>query len=102
MTDFPQTITVVDKRIYGETLFHIFAQDEIYNNTYMNRIILDFKNLLNFTHFDKFHHDYSNTITTQLEYKGVQRKVCFTYALNFLINILKRLYKRTLTEKILK
>ena len=44
LTDFP-----INKRLYKETLFHIFSQDEIYSNTYMDRIILDFKNILNLT-----------------------------------------------------
>ena len=66
LTDFPIT-----KRLYRETLFHIFSQDEIYSNTYMDRIILDFKNILNLTYFDKLHHDCSNTTTTQKEHKNV-------------------------------
>ena len=66
LTDFPIT-----KRLYKETLFHIFSQDEIYSNTYMDRIILDFKNILNLTYFDKLHHDCSNTTTTQKEHKNV-------------------------------
>ena len=66
LTDFPIT-----KRLYKETLFHIFSQDEIYSNTYMDRIILDFKNILNLTYFDKLHHDCSNTATTQKEHKNV-------------------------------
>ena len=43
----------------------------------MDRIILDFKNILNLTYFDRIHHDCSNTATTQQEHKNVQRKVCF-------------------------
>ena len=43
----------------------------------MDRIILDFKNLLNTTHFDRLHHDCSNTTVTQQEHKNIQRKVCF-------------------------
>ena len=66
LRDFPIT-----KRLYKETLFHIFSQDEIYSNTYMDRIILDFKNILNLTYFDKLHHDCSNTTTTQKEHKNV-------------------------------
>ena len=57
LADFPQTITVVDERLYEEALFYIFSQNEIYSNTYMDRIILDFKNLLNPTHFDRPHHE---------------------------------------------
>ena len=41
LTDFTQTITVVDERLYGEALFHIFSQNEIYSNTYMDRIMTD-------------------------------------------------------------
>ena len=67
----------INKRLYKETLFHMFSQDEIYSNTYMDRIILDFKNLLNLTYFDRIHHDCSNTTTTQQEHKVVQRKACF-------------------------
>ena len=44
LTDFPQTITVVNKRLYGEALFHIFSQNEIYSNTYMDRIMANFEN----------------------------------------------------------
>ena len=72
LTDFP-----INKRLNKETLFHMFSQDEIYSNTYMDRIILDFKNLLNLTYCDRIHHDCSNTATTQQEHKDVQRKVCF-------------------------
>ena len=43
----------------------------------MDRIILDFKNILNLTYFDRIHHDCSNTTTSQQEHKNVQRKVCF-------------------------
>ena len=42
LIDFPQTITVVDERLYGEALFHIFSQNEIYSNTYIDRIMTDF------------------------------------------------------------
>ena len=52
------------------------------------------ENFLNSTDFDKLHHDYSNTTTTQQEHKGVQRKVCFiTYALNFINDILIKHFK---------
>ena len=71
LTDFPQTITVVDERLYGEALFHIFLQNEIYSNTYIDRIMTDFEIFLNSTQFDRLHHDYSNTTTTQQEHKGV-------------------------------
>ena len=40
--------------------------------------MVDFVKILNSTHFDKFHHDYSNT-TTQQEHKGVQKKIMFYY-----------------------
>ena len=72
LTDFP-----INKRLYKETLFHIFSQDEIYSNTYIDRIILDFKNILNLTYFDRPHHDCSNTTITQQEHKRVHRDVCF-------------------------
>ena len=39
LIDCPWTITVVDERLYGEALFHIFSQNEIYSNTYMDRIM---------------------------------------------------------------
>ena len=58
LTDFP-----IKKRFYEKTLFHIPSQNEIYN-IYMDRMILDFKSLLNLTYFDRIHHDYSNTATT--------------------------------------
>ena len=84
LTDFPQTITVVDERLDVEALFHIFSQNEIYSNTYIDRIMADFEKNVNSTHLDKLHHDYSNTTTTQQEHKGVQKKVCFIiYTLNF-------------------
>ena len=77
MTDFP--ITIVDERLHRKALFHIFSQNEIYSNTYKtDRIMVDFVKILNSTHFDKFHHDYSNT-TTQQEHKGVQKKILFYY-----------------------
>ena len=34
LIDFPQIITVVDERLYGEALFHIFSQNETFSNTY--------------------------------------------------------------------
>ena len=42
----PLTSFTINKRLYKKPLFHMFSQDEIYSNTYMDRIILDFKNLL--------------------------------------------------------
>ena len=71
----PLTGFTINKRLYKKPLFHMFSQDEIYSNTYMDRIILDFKNVLNLTYFDRIHHDCSNTATTQQEHKDVQRKV---------------------------
>ena len=65
LIDCPWTITVVDERLYGEALFHIFSQNEIYSNKYIDRIMTDFEIFLNSTHFDRLHHDYSNTTTTQ-------------------------------------
>ena len=67
----------INKRLYEEILFHIFSQDEIYSSICMNRIILDFRNILNLTYFNRSHHDYSNTVATQQEHKSEQRKVCF-------------------------
>ena len=60
LTDFP-----INKRLYEKTLFHIPSQNEIYSDIYMDRVILDFKNPLNPTHFDKLYQDYSNTTATQ-------------------------------------
>ena len=105
LTDFPQTITVVDERLYGEALFHIFSQNEIYSNTYMDRVMADFVKFLNSTHFDKLHHDCSNTTVTQLEHKGVQGNVCFIiYTLNFkndfLIKYFKEISQKTLLKRI--
>ena len=74
LIDFPQTITVVDERLYGETLF---SQNEIYSNTYKDRIMADIENFLNSTHLDRLHHDCSNTTITQQEHKRVHRDVCF-------------------------
>ena len=54
----------------------------------MDRIMADFVKLLNSTHSDRLHHDYSNT-TTQQEHKGVQKKVC---------SIGKRVLKMNLKE----
>ena len=94
LTDFRQIITVVDERLYGEALFHIFSLNEIYSNIYMSRIMVDFEIFLNSTHFDKLHHGYFNTTTTQQEHKGVQRKVCFIiYTLNFKNDFLIRHFK---------
>ena len=70
LTDFP--IIIIDERLYGEALFY---QNEMYSNTYMDRIILE--KFLNSTHSDKLHHDYSNITTTQQEHKGAQKKVFF-------------------------
>ena len=64
----PLTSFTINKILYKETLFHMFSQDEIYSNTYMDRIILYFKNLLNLTYFDRIHHDCSNTTITQQEH----------------------------------
>ena len=79
LIDFPQIIIVVDERLYGEALLHIFSQNEIYSNTYKtNRIITDFINFLDFSpsNIKRLHHDYSYT-TTQHEHKDVHKKVCF-------------------------
>ena len=67
----------------------------------MDRIILDFKNLLNPTHFDRLHHDCSNTIVTQQEHKSVQRDVCFIiYTLNYKNDFLIKHFKKTLQRNI--
>ena len=66
LIDFPQTIIVVDERLYGEALFHIFSQNEIYSKTYKtDRIMADFVMFLNSNHFsiDRHHHEYSYTTT---------------------------------------
>ena len=59
LTDF--LIIIIDERLYGEALF---SQNKIYSNTYIDRIMTDFEKILNSTHFDRLHHDYSNTTTT--------------------------------------
>ena len=106
LTDFHQTITIVNKRLYGEALFHIFSQNEIYSNTYKtDRIMIDFVKFLNSSpsNFERLHHNYSYT-TTQQGYRSVQRKVCFIrYTLNFKNDfsqkhISKRILKRNLKE----
>ena len=87
LTDF----SFIDERLYGEALF---SQGEIYSNPYMDRVMADFVKFLNSTHFDKLHHDCSNTIVTQQEHKGVQGNVCFIiYTLNFKNDFLKTLQK---------
>ena len=71
--DFSQTITIVDKRLYGEALFHVFSQNEIYSNTCkMDRIMIDFVKFLNSnpSNIEILHHDCSYTIT-QRGHKGV-------------------------------
>ena len=96
-----------DDKLYGETLFHIFSQNEIYSNTYIDRIMADFEKNVNSTHLDKLHHDYSNTTTTQQEHKGAWEKVCFIiYTLNFKNNFLimhfKEISQKDIVERILK
>ena len=87
LTDFP--IIIIDERLYGEALFY---QNEMYSNTYMDRIILE--KFLNSTHSDKLHHDYSYTTTTQQEHKGARGKVCFIiYTLNFKNDFLIKYFK---------
>ena len=44
LIDFPQTIIVVDERLYEEALFHTFSQNEIYKT---DRIMADFVKFLN-------------------------------------------------------
>ena len=75
LTDFP--IIIIDERLYGEALFYIFSQNEIYSNSCTDRIMADFEIFLNSTHSNRLHHDYSNTTTTQQEHKGAQEKVRF-------------------------
>ena len=91
----------INKRLYKETLFHMFSQGEIYSNTYMDRIILDFKNILNLTYFDRLYHDCSNTTITQQEHKSVQRDICFIiYTLYYKNNIFIKHFKKTLQTDI--
>ena len=80
------------------------SQNEIYSDIYMDRIILDFKNLLNPTHFDRLHHDCSNTIVTQQEHKHVQRKVCFIINafLAFLIKHFEKILRKDIDRKAFK
>ena len=84
LTDFH--IIIIDERLHGEALFHIFSQNEIYSNTYKtDRIMADFVKFLNSSHpyIDRLHHGYSYN-TTQQEHKSVQEKVCFIiYAKHF-------------------
>ena len=109
LTDFSQTITLVDERLYGEALFHIFSQNEIYSNTYKtNRIITDFVKFLNScpSNIERLHHDYSYT-TTQRGHKCVQRKVCFiictlNFKNDFLIKHFKEISQKYIGERILK
>ena len=70
----------------------------------MDRIILDFKNLLKPTHFDKLHHDCSNTIVTQQEHKNVQRKVCFIINtfLAFLVKHFEKILQKDIDRKAFK
>ena len=78
-------------------LFHIFSQDEIYSSICMDRIILDFRNILNLTYSDRPHHDYSNTVATQQEHKSVQRKFCFINA--FLVFFFYKIFQKNFTER---
>ena len=92
LIDFP-----INNRLYKETLFHIPSQNEIYSKIYMDRIILDFKNRLKPIHFDRLHHDCSNTTVTQQEHKSVQRDVCFIiYTLYYKNDFLIKHFKKTL------
>ena len=79
LIDFPQTIIVIDKRLYGEALFHIFSQSETYSKTYKTeRIMADFVKFLNSRHsdIDRLCQDYSYT-TTQRLHKSVEKKSLF-------------------------
>ena len=67
----------------------------------------DIEIFLNSTHFDRLHHDYSNTTTTQQEHKGAWEKVCFIiYTLNFKNNFLimhfKEISQKDIGKRILK
>ena len=101
LTDFP--IIIVDERVYGEALFHIFLQNEIYSKIYKtDRIMADFVKVLNSSHsgIDKLHYDYSYT-TTQREHKGVEKEVCsIIYALNFKNDFLIKHFKGILQKDI--
>ena len=89
LKNFP--IIIIDERLYGEALL---SQNEIYSDIYIDRIMADFEKILNSTHSDRLHHDYSNTTTTRQEHKGVQRKVCFIiYTLNFKNDFLIKHFK---------
>ena len=67
----------------------------------MDRIILDFKNILKLTYLDKPHYDCSNTTITQQEHKSVQRDVCFIiYTLNYKNDLLIKHFKKTLQKNI--
>ena len=100
----PLTGFTINKRLYKETLFHMFSQDKIYSNTYMDRIILEFKNLLNLTYIDRIHHDCSNTATTQQDHKDVQIKVCFIINtfLAFLIKHFEKISQKHVDRKTFK
>ena len=101
LTDFP--IIIVDERVYGEALFHIFLQNEIYSKIYKtDRIMADFVKVLNSSHsgIDRLHYDYSYT-TTQREHKGVEKEVCsIIYALNFKNDFLIKHFKGILQKDI--
>ena len=104
---------LINERLYEEILFDIFSQDEISSSTcmdrIMDRIILDFRNILNLTYFDRPHYDYSNTVATQQEHKSVQRKVCIINVvcfinafLVFLIKYFKRISQKDIGKRISK
>ena len=81
LIDYP-----ISKRLY----------EEIYSNTYMDRIILAFRNILNITYPDRSYHYYSNTVATQQEYKSV-------YFINaFLIKYFKRISQKDMDRRISK
>ena len=58
LTNFP--IIIIDERLYGEALF---SQNEMYSNTYMDRIMIEFVKFLNSSYhdIDRLHHGYSYT-----------------------------------------
>ena len=89
----------ISKRLY----------EEIYSNTYMDRIILAFRNILNITYPDRSYHYYSNTVATQQEHESVRKNVCFiniVYFINaflvFLIKYFKRISQKDMDRRISK
>ena len=89
----------ISKRLYAE----------MYSSTRINRIILDFRNILNITYLDRSHHIYFNTVATQQEHESIQRNVCFINVacfinafLVFLIKYFKRISQKDIGKRISK